>query len=139
MGDDMSTSKVNTDENPHYWEDHHRTLRVLGDVAQERVRQRARYGRKQDLEDGTGPGVRWLRNTSAHLDLLNAEQIQVQLRREYEAYEAQHGEPTWMHLVREEIAEAFQEEHPVRLREELLQVAALAVSWVEALDARSET
>ena len=42
-----------------------------------------------------------------------------------------------MHLVREEVAEAFAESDPARLREELIQVAALAVSWVEKIDART--
>jgi hypothetical protein len=39
-------------------------------------------------------------------------------------------------LVREEVAEVFQETDPVKLREELVQVAALAVSWIEKIDAR---
>ena len=41
-----------------------------------------------------------------------------------------------MHLLREEIAEVFVESDADRLREELIQVAALAVSWVEKIDAR---
>ena len=107
-----------------------RTERVLTDVGIHRAVQRERYGSNDDLPDGTGPYVRWL----SPLNLLTATGVEARLRQEYES----HGmvAPSWMHLVREEVAEAFQETDPVRLREELIQVAALCVSWVETLDAR---
>lgn len=91
-----------------------------------------RYGHNEDLDDGTGPDSQWL----VPVTFDTAETIQVELRAEYEDHEERTGSPTWMHLVREEVAEAFQEDDPVRLREELLQVAALAVSWIETLDRR---
>ena len=34
----------------------------------------------------------------------------------------------------EEVAEAFEEHDPARLRSELVQVAAVAVAWVEKID-----
>lgn len=108
------------------------TRAVLDDVAAERVRQFARYGSNSDLMDGTGPTVRWLWPISDD----QATDIQVQFREDYEWAEQHYGKPTWCDLVREEVAESFQESDPGRLREELLQVAALAVSWVETLDAR---
>lgn len=46
------------------------------------------------------------------------------------------GKGCWRDLLTEEVAEAFAETNPVRLRTELLQVAALAVQWVEAIDRR---
>ena len=111
-----------------------RTALVLADVAEHRAEQRARYGDNADLADGTGPGVRWLHTFPVMSCNSTAELIEVRLRQEYES----HGEvaPSWMHLVREEVAEAFQESDPVRLRAELVQVAALCVSWCETLDAR---
>lgn len=106
---------------------------VLTKVAQERERQMAQYGDNADLEDGTSPGRRWLAPYSIH----PASAIQHIFRKEYEVYSAEHGLPTWMHLVREEVAEAFQESDPARLAEELIQVAALCVSWVETLNRRN--
>lgn len=108
------------------------TDRVLADVADERVRQRDRYGSNADLEDGTGPATRWLGPFTG----ASALTIEEALRTDYEDFEDETGKPTWVHLVREEVAEAFAETDPVRLRAELVQVAALAVSWVEKLDAR---
>jgi hypothetical protein len=114
---------------------HHRMIRVLTDVAQHRVFQELRYGHVNDkLQDGTGPEVRWLGPYTSH----SAEVIEAKLRADYEEYEEEVGLPTWCHLVREEIGEAFKENDPVRLREELIQVAALCVSWCERIDDRGE-
>lgn len=108
------------------------TLGVLMELADERARQFARYGTNSDLEDGTGPSVSWLRPLHA----APAVTIEVSFREEYLIHEQRTGRPTWTRLIREEVAEAFQEKDPTRLREELLQVAALCVSWVEKIDAR---
>ena len=108
------------------------TIGVLADVALERQSQFARYGTNEDLPDGTGPDAKWL---ITYVDR-GAAQVEVDLRADYQLREALMGEVSWMHLVREEVAEAFAENDPARLREELIQVAALAVSWIEKLDAR---
>jgi hypothetical protein len=109
---------------------------VLEKVAAERERQFARYGTNEQLEDGTGPDVKWLAVFPGAVPPLTASpatRIERLLRNEYLLHEAtaDNGLPTWMHLVREEIAEAFQEDDPARLVEELIQVAALCVSWIE--------
>ena len=110
-----------------------RTKRVLAQVMDERRRQETRYGHvNDDLLDGTGPDTRWLLPYTTQ----SAEAIQLVLRADYEEYQEETGLPTWVHLVREEVAEAFQETDPVKLQEELLQVAALCVSWVERIQAR---
>lgn len=51
------------------------------------------------------------------------------------------GQGTWGHIVVEEIAESIEAavENPEALRAELLQVAATAIRWVVALDARGES
>ena len=49
------------------------------------------------------------------------------------------GALTWRMILDEEIAEAFAESDPVRLREELVQVAAVALNWVDCIDRRSWT
>lgn len=113
-----------------------RTIIVLENVFEERLRQVAKYGHNEELEDGTGPKSQWLPTSiSAHHEL-TAETIEQELRFDYEEHERQHGKPTWMHLIREEIAEAFAETDDDRLEEELTQVAALCVSWIEKIRAR---
>jgi hypothetical protein len=106
---------------------------VLALVREERVRQLERYG-QQDLDDGTGPLAQW----AVPVSLEPAKVLEGRLREAYEKWEATHGAPTWRHLVVEEVAEALQETDPARLAEELTQVAALCVSWVEALRSRHE-
>lgn len=107
-----------------------RTRAVLDLVLEERKAQEARYGEANTkLESGTGPSFSWLLPYTQ----ASASRIQEQLRADYEDFEEETGQPTWAHLVREEVAEAFQEADPERLAEELIQVAALCVSWVERL------
>lgn len=106
---------------------------VLELVRQERGRQEIHYGHVNDLfEDGTGPDVQWL----YPMGYGSASEIQKCFRLDYEDHETYVGLLTWMHLVREEVAEAFQESDPDRLAEELIQIAALCVSWVERIRAR---
>lgn len=103
------------------------TVPVLIAVLEERVQQERRYGHVNDkLEWGTGPHTQWLRPYTDE----PASAIERLLREEYMA---QPGLPTWAFLVREEIAEAFLEADPARLEAELVQVAALCVSWVERI------
>ncbi|WP_193318854.1 hypothetical protein [Nonomuraea phyllanthi] len=94
--------------------------RVLGDVAAERAAQDARWG-MQILPDGTGG-----EGTVAESD---------RARCETEAA-ARDGALTWRHVLAEEVLEAFAETDPERLRAELIQVAAVAVKWCQALDRR---
>ena len=108
------------------------TIGVLADVRDERGAQFARYGTNETLLDGTGKASRWLAPVS-DTSAVSAERL---FRENYESFEDAYGSPTWMHLLREEIAEVFVESDTDRLREELIQVAALAVSWVEKIDAR---
>ena len=110
------------------------TSNVLMMVFEERVRQEARYGNaNKTTESGTGPGTRWLLPYTFD----SAQQIQQQLRYDYEDWEAEGNKVTWAHLVREELAEAFElEPGDPNLEVELIQVAALCVSWVERLKAQ---
>lgn len=51
-----------------------------------------------------------------------------------ECRSAQEIHPTWDDVLIEEALEAVMERDPVKLRAELVQVAATAVQWVEAID-----
>lgn len=105
-----------------------KTISVLEKVFEERVRQVDLYGHNDDLEDGTGEDSRWL----SPFTKFGGSEIESSLRDDYEMYEKEHGKPTYMHLVREEIAEAFElaGDDPSFVTE-ILQVAALCVSWAE--------
>lgn len=94
---------------------------VLGEVLAERVTQDAKWG-EQNHPDGTGSAS----------DAL----IRDQLRKQCD-HAAELGECTWKKILHEEVYEAFAEKDPQRLREELIQVAAVAVAWVEAIDRRA--
>lgn len=111
------------------------TIDVLAEVRVERARQDAKHG-VQDLPDGTG-------SYRVTLDGLVSDPDIAVIRRE-RADEARRscdrafaeGLCTYRHVLEEEVREAFAEEDPARLRAELVQVAAVAVKWVEAIDRR---
>jgi ubiquinone biosynthesis protein UbiJ len=92
--------------------------RVLGDVAAERTRQDAKYG-PEVLEHGTGGMARIA--------------IRDRLQR-ITATATSAGTVTRGQILQTECAEALAEEDPIALREELVQVAASAVAFVQQLD-----
>jgi len=98
-------------------------LQVVDEIRRERNRQDVKWG-EQNHPDGTGSGApdaafeaRRARNACQHA--------------------AKRGAVTWRHILREEFAEAMAEDDPTALRAELVQVAAVAVAWVEAIDRRT--
>jgi hypothetical protein len=95
--------------------------KALLEVSRERARQDAKWG-EQNHPDGTGPTI----------PTLNA----VDRARHECDYAHRNGTGTWRHILAEEVAEAMAESNPARLRAELIQVAAVAVAWVEAVDRR---
>lgn len=96
------------------------TRQVLCEVDEERKRQDAKWG-EQNHPDGTGHA--WdLKAGSATEDCDNA-------------FRDGHG--TWRHILAEEFWEALAEDDCPTLRAELIQVAAVAVAWVEAIDRRA--
>lgn len=94
---------------------------ILAEILAERARQDAKWG-EQNHPDGTGGLGR------AH-DALEA-------RSECQRQFAE-GVGSWLDILDEEVAETFAEDDPARLRAELIQVAAVAVAWIEAIDRRS--
>jgi predicted house-cleaning noncanonical NTP pyrophosphatase (MazG superfamily)/8-oxo-dGTP pyrophosphatase MutT (NUDIX family) len=92
---------------------------VLADIAAERAAQDARWG-VQEFPDGTG---------TDYTD--RAREAKDVCRTASSA-----GELTWRHVLTEEFLEALAESDPERLRAELVQTAAVAVQWVQALDRR---
>ena len=91
---------------------------VLDEIVAERVRQHDKWG-EQNHPDGTGgDAYKWLADGARHKCQTAAAL----------------GEVTYRHILEEEVAEAYAESDPQRLRAELIQVAAVAVAWVEKID-----
>lgn len=109
-----------------------KTIAVLERVFEERKAQIAKHGEAmRSLPGGTGPDATWLPVRGA--TLTPAKEIQEDFRYEYEQASEQ-GRLTRMHLVREELAEAFElDQHDPAFVDEILQVAALCVQWAEYL------
>lgn len=95
------------------------TPSVLREVRQERRRQDEKFP-GQRLPDGTSSD--W----PEMLDLLH------EAREEND-----HGHATWASVAFEEVAEAFTTDDLTALRAELVQVAAVAVRWIEDIDRRA--
>lgn len=94
---------------------------VCREVILERESQNQKWG-EQNHPDGTGP-------TMSRLNAVDFTRLECE-------YAAQHGTVTWRHILDEEVAEAYAESDPAKLRAELVQVAAVAVAWVESIDRR---
>lgn len=94
------------------------TRAVLDELASERRRQDDKWG-EQNHPDGTG-GLQ---------QALEADKAREGCKAAFK-----HGSGTWMHVLIEEVFEAFAESDPAKLRVELIQVAAVAVAWAEAID-----
>lgn len=94
---------------------------VLEEVLAEVARADALHGAETDLPNGTG-GEHWRR--VAVMDRWTTQQATAA------------GTVTWLHILREEVSEAFAETDPNRLRTELLQVAAVAAKWARAINRR---
>lgn len=96
------------------------TNTVLGHVLAERRVQHTIWG-EQNHPDGTGRPC----------DMATADSQREACERAF-----REGWGSWSSILREEVAEALAESDPESLREELIQVAAVAVAWVEAIDRR---
>jgi hypothetical protein len=97
------------------------TDNVLCEVADERIRQDEKWG-EQNHPSGTG-GVTLRRWADQDRSICQ------------EAFRK--GVGTWRHILNEEVSEALAEDDPAKLRTELIQIAAVATAWIEAIDRRS--
>lgn len=98
------------------------TADVLAEITAERARQDAKWG-QQNHPDGTDD--HWLATDNAQVFKNRVED------------RAEAGDLTWLDILREEVEEAAAEVDAEKLRTELIQVAAVATAWVEAIDRRS--
>lgn len=120
------------------------TQAVLDEVQAERERQTRKHGDQSHLPDGTGPfRFLWLPardgSGSSHgysfRELAHLTKARCKAASQNEGGD---GTITFEHILTEEFFEALAEDDPVLLRTELVQVAAAAVQWIEAIDRRRE-
>jgi hypothetical protein len=108
-----------------------RRLSVLAELAGERIWQDAKWG-EQNHPDGTGDDVRLF-----DLDALPTFGVCARIARNDTDERVTDQRSEWAPILLEEVFEALAEDDPARLRVELVQVAAVAVSWIEAIDRRA--
>lgn len=98
------------------------TQRVLDEILDERGRQHEKWGEQN--HPSFGGGVDWSRvggdlETEARASLVAG---------------LVGGGPSWAAVLTEEVGEALREPDPEKLRAELVQIAAVAVAWIESMD-----
>ena len=93
---------------------------ITDEIQDELDRQDARWG-EQNHPDGTG---------------LSEDSQIAERAKALNDYFVERDTLTWRDILWEEVAEAFAEKDEDRLREELIQVSAVAANWVKAIDRR---
>lgn len=113
---------------------------ALSDVLNEVTRSIAKHGEQEHLPMGTGPDTMPL-STGAGVPYVDevwlADHIADEFRTATKAHshnEGGDGTVTWWEILREEVFEAAATDDTVALREELAQVAAVAIKMIDALD-----
>lgn len=98
---------------------------VLREVRRERARQNEKWGLMQELPSFLVTS----REFRERWSLPSADEVKASVDAQDEEGLSNHAD-----ILLEEVMEAFSEDDPKKLREELVQVAAVAVKWVERLD-----
>jgi hypothetical protein len=116
-----ATLSLEDDEAARVARDHvARQRRILEEIVAERDAQDALFG-VQDIPDGTGRDQFRVLADAHRLECDTAFAI---------------GTGTYRHVFVEEVYEALAESDPVKLRAEMVQVVAVGVKWLEAIDRR---
>lgn len=102
------------------------TIRVLMEVQAERIRQHKKWG-EQNHPD-------FPKHSYTERSKIEAIENAEEAKRICEEHFA-NNDPNWVVILLEEIAESLAEQdNRAKLRAELIQVAAVAVGWIEKLD-----
>lgn len=124
----------------------HRFTAILDQIDREAIRSIEKHGEQRHLPMGTGPDTepldaRPVERGSMHAPGLwpgmRARQLSRIATLDTKAHSANEGGDdtcTWWLILREEVFEAAAEEDPAKLRAELVQVAAVALKMIDALD-----
>jgi hypothetical protein len=103
---------------------HEITRNALADVFLERVFQNGKWGEQHHKDvshDSNRAAFAALAKTYQHINDTNL------------------AHPDWSNILLEEVYEALAEQETASMRQELVQVAAVAVAWIEDLDSRTTT
>ena len=109
---------------------------ILAEVLAEAERSIAKHGDQRNIPMGTGPNV-------LPLDLGTPVYRQFSAGRladlatqatDSRSFSKGDGTVTWRDILTEEVFEAYAEDDPAALRAELIQVAAVAVKMIDAID-----
>jgi len=106
---------------------------ILGEIGFERRCQEEKHGDQSHLPNGTGPGL------VVPTTLFGTREYVAEVakaRTDAASESLGNGSITFEHILTEEYHEALAESDDVKLRRELIQLAAVAVQWVEAIDKR---
>lgn len=106
--------------------------RAIAAVVEERGSQNLKWG-EQNHPDGTGPETHPLL-TLGPVDI-SAEELAGRATNVTDS-KAKDRAVTWRDILLEEVFEALAEEEPAKLQYELIQVAAVATQWAEAITRR---
>lgn len=98
---------------------------LLSEVAQERYAQIEKWGQQDHPSIYSGADRRKYEATADHWKQINAARVELDLL-------------TWDGILLEEVFEALAESDDLLRREELVQVAAVALAEIEAIDRRIE-
>ncbi|MEB0303834.1 hypothetical protein QN345_00575 [Cryobacterium sp. 10I1] len=109
-----------------------KNISIAWEVIDERTRQNEKWG-EQNHPNGTGPGCKPLADVTTEHYSYPAEDLATLAKLATDRAAAR-GDVTWRDILIEEVFEAFAEDDPAKLRAELVQVAAVAQQWVEAID-----
>ncbi|TDC67602.1 hypothetical protein [Streptomyces hainanensis] len=118
------------------------TDRVLADVAHVRRRQDLRWGEQNHpalapCADGTTTRTGYEASADRWKEINDARARASDTIDRCPAGASPHPHTAWDGILLEEVYEALAEEDPAAVRAELVQVAAVAVAWIEAIDRRT--
>lgn len=105
------------------------SARILNEITDERRRQEEKWG-QQNHADGTGPGELFLGRETHDGTFIDIRDTAIRITDE----RTEEEELTYADIFLEEVFEALSENDQDRLREELVQCAAVAVKWIEKID-----
>jgi hypothetical protein len=102
----------------------HPMIRILSDVGEERQKQIEKWGQQTHIFEAN-----WTSKGIATPETF---------RNRFELEQNKTGGPCWETILLEEVSEALYEPDVAKLREELIQVAAVCAAWVEDIDRRKK-
>lgn len=110
---------------------------VYSEIADEVARSTEKHGDQSHVPIGTGDQVAFLHGTELakpfeHVPVTMGTLAYTAMNVTDKSFAEGHG--TWADILLEEVAEALAEDEPARVREELVQVAAVAVKFIDAID-----